>query len=72
MAKVFVIPVKPTRKAKQPRTSDPRYLEGQRLLVEAIKYLAKTNPRKNKPAIELLSEHFRTNFRMSDWPVRTP
>lgn len=68
MAKVFVIPVAPKRKTTLPRTSDPRYLEGQRLLVEAMKYLAKTDRTRNRPAIELLSEHFRTNFRMSDWP----
>jgi hypothetical protein len=68
MAKVFVIPVAPKRKPPVARTSDPRYLEGQRLLVEAMKYLAKSDRNRNRPAIELLSEHFRTNFRMSDWP----
>ncbi len=70
MARVFVIPVAPQRKPAQPRKSDPRYLEGQRLLVEAMKYLAQSDPRRNRPAIALLSEHFRTNFRMSDSPQR--
>lgn len=69
MAKVFVLPVKtPSPKRRKERNSDPRYIEGQRLLVEAMKYLAKSDPRRNKSAIELLSEHFRSNFRMSDLP----
>lgn len=68
MAKVFVIPALPRPKKSQPRNTDPRYLEGQRLLVEAMKYLAQADPRKNRPAIALLSEHFRTQFRMSDKP----
>ena len=40
MAKVFTIPVpsKIGRKRRE-RTSDPRYVDGQRLLVEAMKYL---------------------------------
>lgn len=69
MAKVFTIPVMPDprrRKDKQ-RSSDPRYIEGQRLLMEAMKYLAQ-NPEQNKDAVLLLSEHFRTRFRMSDRP----
>lgn len=71
MAKVFTIPVRPgTILRKKQRTSDPRYVEGQRLLVEAMRYLAKEDPRANRPAIELLSEHFRTRFRMSDSPLR--
>jgi hypothetical protein len=68
MAKVFVIPKAPQPKQMDERTPDPRYLEGQRLLVEAMKYLAQTDPRVNRPAISLLSEHFRTKFRMSDKP----
>lgn len=72
MAKVFTIPVspKPVNKRRQ-RTSDPRYVDGQRLLVEALKYLAQEDPIRNRPAIELLSEHVRTRFRMSDKPLDT-
>lgn len=72
MAKVFTIPVPPdmTRKAARERTSDPRYMEGQRILVEAMKYLAKSDPMANRNAITLLSEHVRTRFRMSDSPLR--
>jgi len=70
MAKVFTITVPPKlgNKRRQ-RTSDPRYVDGQRLLVEALKYLAQEDPIKNRPAIELLSEHVRTRFRMSDSPL---
>ena len=70
MAKVFVIPVTPhARKVEPaPREGDLRYVEGQRLLVEAMKYLAQSDPRGNRPAISLLSEHFRTRFRMTDNP----
>jgi len=70
MAKVFTIPVRPdpTRRQRD-RSSDPRYVEGQRLLVEAMKYLAQSDPSANRNAIELLSEHFRTRFRMSDTPL---
>jgi len=72
MAKLFVIPKAPQPKQMDPRSSDPRYLEGQRLLVEAMKYLAQSDPRRNRPAISLLSEHFRTKFRMSDKPPISP
>ena len=69
MAKVFTIPVVPNvRKTKPPRKDDPRYVEGQRVLAEAIRYLAQSGLRENRAAIELLSEHFRTQFRMSDRP----
>jgi hypothetical protein len=70
MAKVFTIPLVPKigRKRRE-RTSDPRYVDGQRLLVEAMKYLAQSDPVKNRAAIELLSEHVRTRFRMSDSPL---
>jgi hypothetical protein len=70
MAKVFTIPVVPDlgRKKRQ-RTSDPRYVDGQRLLVEAMKYLAQSDPVANRAAIALLSEHVRTRFRMSDSPL---
>lgn len=70
MAKVFTIPVPPKLGNKRrERTSDPRYVDGQRLLVEAMKYLAQADPVKNRSAIELISEHVRTRFRMSDSPL---
>lgn len=70
MAKVFTIPVvpDPTRRKGVPRKGDPRYIEGQRLLVNAMKYLVQLDAEGNKAAISLLSEHFRTRFRMSDRP----
>jgi hypothetical protein len=71
MAKVFTIPVRPDpRRRRSPRNDDPRYVEGQRLLVEAIKYLTTSDKDANRAAIELLSEHFRTNFRMTDSPLQ--
>ena len=70
MAKVFTITVPPKLGAKRrERTSDPRYVDGQRLLVEAMKYLALADPVRNRAAIELISEHVRTRFRMSDSPL---
>ncbi len=71
MAKVFTIPVPPDmlRKKARLRTSDPRYVDGQRLLVEAMRYLAQSDPLANRGAIELLSEHVRTRFRMTDSPL---
>lgn len=70
MAKVFTIPVPPKLGNKRrERTSDPRYVEGQRLLVEAMKYLVHVDPVTNRRAIELISEHVRTRFRMSDTPL---
>ncbi|MGA2388442.1 MAG: hypothetical protein ABSF97_05750 [Candidatus Sulfotelmatobacter sp.] len=71
MAKVFTIPVAPKlgRSTQRERSSDPRYVDGQKLLVEAMKYLAQTDPITNRPAIELISEHVRTRFRMSDSPL---
>lgn len=77
MAKVFTIPVKPKmpdpkRRKANPQKPDPRFLEGQRLLVEAMKYLVKQDPERNKDAVLLISEHFRTRFRMSDRPVDPP
>ena len=46
MAKVFTIPVPPKlgRSTKRERASDPRYVDGQRLLVEAMRYLAQSDP----------------------------
>jgi hypothetical protein len=71
MAKVFTIPVLPEapRRRTGKGTSDPRYLEGQRLLVEAMKYLTHQDRDANREAILLLSEHFRTRFRMTDRPT---
>ena len=70
MAKVFTITVPPKlgNKRRQ-RTSDHRYVEGQHLLVNAIRYLTQTDPVRNRPAIALISEHVRTRFRMSDSPL---
>ena len=68
MSKVFVIPVVPGKPRGHARKGDDRYIEGQRLLVEAMRYLAKDDPQGNRTAIELLSEHFRTQFRMADRP----
>lgn len=71
MAKVFVIPARPNPEhLKRKRSSDPAYLEGQRLLVQAMSYLVKSDPDANRPAVELLSEHVRTRFRMSDSPLK--
>lgn len=70
MAKVFTITAPPKLGVKRrERTSDPRYVDGQRMLIEAMKYLAQSDPMKNRPAIELISEHVRTRFRMSDSPL---
>jgi hypothetical protein len=69
VAKVFTIPVLPDPARRKQRTLDPRYIEAQRLLVDAMKYLAQQDPDRNKDAILLLSEHFRTRFRMSDSPA---
>jgi hypothetical protein len=34
-----------------------------------MRYLTQADPVTNRPAIELLSEHVRTRFRMSDSPL---
>ena len=70
MAKVFTIPVVPkVALRRRERPADSRYVDGQRLLVEAMRYLAQSDPVANRGAIELLSEHVRTRFRMSDSPL---
>ena len=70
MAKVFTIPVPPkVGRRRRERESDPRYVDGQRLLVEAMKYLAQSDPIANREAVQLLSEHVRTRFRMTDSPL---
>jgi hypothetical protein len=70
MAKVFTIPVPPDlgRKRRE-RTSDSRYVDGQKMLVEAMKYLAQSDKDANRSALELLSDHVRTKFRMTDSPL---
>ncbi len=70
MAKVFTLPVTPNpKRRRRERTDDPRYVEGQRLLVDAMKYLTQTDKDGNRSAVELLSEHFMTNFRITDSPL---
>ena len=71
MAKVFTIPVPPKLgpSRRRERSSDPRYVDGQRVLVEAMKYLTQADPVTNRAAIALLSEHVRTRFRMTDSPL---
>jgi len=71
MAKVFTIPVPPKmgRRRRDNGDNEQRYVEGQRLLVEAMKYLAQSDPVLNKDAVQLLSEHVRTRFRMTDSPL---
>jgi hypothetical protein len=71
MAKVFTIPVPPKVEGpkRRERNPDPRYVDGQRLLVQAIKYLSIADRVTNRAAIELLSEHVRTRFRMTDSPL---
>ncbi|HUQ50196.1 MAG TPA: hypothetical protein VM056_05725 [Terriglobales bacterium] len=69
MARVLTIPVLPDpKRRKGVRKPDPRYVDGQQVLVDAMNYLAKSDPQGNKDAVSLLSEHFRTQFRMSDHP----
>ncbi len=70
MAKVFTIPVVPRANRRRRTTvGDNRYVEGQRVIVEAMKYLAQADPVANRSAVQFLSEHFRTRFRMSDSPL---
>ena len=71
MAKVLTIPVSPRGIKGRPRSSDSRYIDGQHVIAQAIRYLAQGGPEQNREAIELLSEHFRTRFRMSDRPQDT-
>jgi hypothetical protein len=68
-AKILTMPTPPDVNHVPRERSDPRYIEGQRLLVEAIRYLVQTDPQANLPAVELLSEHFRTKFRSTDRPA---
>ena len=59
----------PSNRERQGRIDDPRYLEGQRILVDAMLYLVQSDREGNREAIELLSEHVRTKFRMTDAPL---
>ena len=53
MAKVFTIPVPPyVGRRRRERESDPRYVDGQRVLVEAMKYLAQSDPIANREAVQ--------------------
>ena len=68
-ARILTMPVMPgATHVRRSLKSDARYVEGQRLIVEAIRYLVRSDPKGNLPAVELLSQHFRTKFRMSDKP----
>ncbi len=70
MGRLLFMPVVPdAQRPLRQRISDPRYMEGQRLLVEALRYLVKNDPVENRSAAEFISEHVRTNFRMSDSPL---
>jgi hypothetical protein len=65
--KVIIMPARPDAShLPRSRRADPRYIEGQRILVEAIRHLVLSDPKGNANAVELLSDHFRTKFRMSD------
>jgi hypothetical protein len=67
---VVIIPARPDPSGRdRTRTDDPRYMEGQRILVEAMRYLIQTDREGNREAAELISEHVRTKFRMSDSPL---
>jgi hypothetical protein len=71
--KVVIIPAMPDPSGRdRVRVDDPRYMDGQRLLVDAMKYLLQSDREGNREAAELLSEHVRTMFRMSDSPFHTP
>jgi len=67
-AKILTMPAPPDRSRTPRHRVDRRYIEGQRLLVEAIRYLVQTGLEENLSAVELLSEHFRTKFRETDRP----
>jgi len=69
-ARILTMPAMPGATwVRRSREGDPRYIEGQRLLVKAIRYLVQSDPAENLPAVELLTEHFCTKFRMSDKPA---
>jgi len=67
--RVLTMPAMPGEgRVRRNAQGDPRYVEGQRIIARAIRYLAQSDPEANAHAVELLSEHFRTRFRMSDKP----
>jgi hypothetical protein len=66
----FTAPPAPGNKRRE-RTSDPRYVNGERLLVKAMRYLAQADPVKNRLAIELISELVLTRFRETDRASRS-
>jgi hypothetical protein len=68
---VVIIPARPDPSGRdRVRVDDPRYIDGQRLLVGAMKYLLQSDRDGNRDAAELISEHVRTKFRMSDSPLQ--
>jgi hypothetical protein len=67
-AKILTMPAPPDLSRVPRHHTDARYIEGQRLLVEAIRYLVQSGLDENLDAVELLSEHFRTRFRSTDRP----
>lgn len=70
--KVVIIPAMPDPSGRDRiRVDDPRYMDGQRLLVDAMRYLLQSDREANREAAELLSEHVRTMFRMSDSPFQS-
>ena len=72
ITKVVIIPARPDPTNRDRiRMDDPRYIEGQRVLVDAMKYLLQSDRDANREAAQLLSEHVRTKFRMSDSPLRS-
>jgi len=69
-ANVVIIPARPDPSSRDRiRIDDPRYVEGQRVLVDAMKYLLQSDREANREAAELISDHVRTRFRMSDSPL---
>jgi hypothetical protein len=68
-AKILTMSAMPdATRVRRSLKGDPRYVEGQRLIVEAIRYLVLSDATGNIEAVELLSKHFRTKSRMSDKP----
>jgi hypothetical protein len=65
-AKILTMPALPAVNRGPRERSDPRYLEGQRIIVDAIRYLVQSDPTENLAAVELLSEHFCSHFRSTD------
>ena len=67
---VYTIPALPDpARKRRDRKSDPRFVDGQKTLVNAMNYLVKSDKDAHRSAIEWLSEHVRTRFRMSDRPL---